>query len=56
MTGTEQDFVKSATVLLESFKLGGPISHDPVQGNYMNVDDENAPYRLKIFIGVKPLP
>ena len=54
VTGTEQAFVKSAAALLESFKLG-PISNDAVQGNYMNVDEENAPYPLKIFIGVKPL-
>ena len=54
VTGTEQDFVESAAALLKSFQLG-PISNGTVQGNYVNVNDENTPYPLKIFIGVKPL-
>lgn len=55
ITGTDADFVKSATALFLSFDLG-PVSNKPVVRNFMNVDDEDAPFPLKIFVGAKPLP
>jgi hypothetical protein len=54
ITGTDGIFVENATALFRSFNLG-PVSNGPVQGNYMNVTQEDAPYPLKIFIGAKPL-
>jgi hypothetical protein len=53
VTGTEIPLVDAATALLTSFGLT-PISNQPVEDNYMNVEEEDAPFPLKIFVGAKP--
>jgi hypothetical protein len=55
VTGTETPMVEGATVLLGSFKLVS-VTNQPMQGNFMNVQEEEASFPLKIFIGAKPFP
>jgi hypothetical protein len=55
VTGTDISLVKATIETLASFGLG-PISEKPIPNNYMNVEEENAPFPLKIFVGMKPLP
>ncbi len=55
ITGTETPLVDATTALFKSFNLA-LVSNEPVQNNFMNVEDENALFPLKIFVGPKPLP
>jgi hypothetical protein len=55
VTGTDAPLIEAVTALLSATKLA-PVSNMPVENNWMDVDDENAPLPLKIFVGVKPLP
>ena len=54
ITGTEEAMVRAATELFLSFGFA-PVTNTPVD-TFMNQDDENALFPLKIFVGAKPIP